>query len=67
MKSEKSVVKGIILANHFVTVMGIGSFMKYITKDANFFAKVGAGCIAYFIGEYVSKRTEELLNQIDEM
>lgn len=66
-KSGKFVLKGIILTNQVVTTIGIGQMMKHLTKDANFLAKIGASCVAYYIGKYVSERACEMLNEIDEM
>lgn len=65
-KSGKFVLKGIILANQVVTTIGIGQMMKYLTKDANFLAKIGASCVAYYLGKFVSERTCEMLNEIDD-
>lgn len=66
-KSGKFVLKGIILTNQVVTTIGIGQMMKHLTKDANILAKIGASCVAYYLGKFVSERTCEMLDEIDEM
>ena len=65
--TEKSVVKGIILTNQIIATIGVGKMMKYLTKDANLFAKIGASYVASLLGKYIAERTEDMLNQIDEM
>lgn len=65
-KSGKFVLKGIILTNQVVTTIGIRQMMKHLTKDANILAKIGASCVAYYISKYISERTCEMLNEIDD-
>ena len=66
-KFEKSVFRGIVLTNQLVATIGIGQMMKHLTRDANLLSKIGASYVAYLIGKYIAERSEEMLNQIDEM